>query len=221
MAIRPDLYRAVQGTKNTATNYNGNFDKMMNFIDDSIDEAKGYVDDFMPSVSGQAGKVLTNDGNETSWVDILPAGFEIYWPGDVAPNGWLVRDGSAVSRTTYSKLFSAIGTKYGAGDGSTTFNLPNDIDRYIKGSTTSGTYLAAGLPNITGQAQSGTPGDKSNISSGALSSISRGGGRYVGSGSAATYYYIDFNASRSSSIYGAASDTVQPPTVTKLPIIKY
>jgi hypothetical protein len=73
-----------------------------------------------------------------------------------------------------------------------------------------GTTIAAGLPNITGQAQSGTPGNKSNMQSGAMQSISRGGGRYVGSGDPATYYYIDFNASRSSSIYGA-SNTVQPP----------
>ncbi|HEX5676413.1 MAG TPA: phage tail protein, partial [Alcanivorax sp.] len=41
------------------------------------------------------------------------------------PNGWLFCDGRAVSRTTYAALFTAIGTKYGAGDGSTTFNLPD------------------------------------------------------------------------------------------------
>jgi microcystin-dependent protein len=45
--------------------------------------------------------------------------------GSTAPNGWLLCDGSAVSRTTYARLFSAIGTKYGSGNGSTTFNLPN------------------------------------------------------------------------------------------------
>lgn len=42
-----------------------------------------------------------------------------------APTGWLLCDGSAVSRTTYADLFGAIGTTYGAGDGSTTFNLPD------------------------------------------------------------------------------------------------
>lgn len=42
-----------------------------------------------------------------------------------APTGWLACDGSAVSRTTYSALFAALGTAFGAGDGSTTFNLPN------------------------------------------------------------------------------------------------
>src|SRR4249920_1643106 len=45
--------------------------------------------------------------------------------GPTAPSGWLIADGRLVSRTTYSKLFTAIGTNWGAGDGSTTFNLPN------------------------------------------------------------------------------------------------
>ena len=48
----------------------------------------------------------------------------LYWASS-APNGWLLADGSAVSRTTYADLFAVIGTTYGVGDGSTTFNLPN------------------------------------------------------------------------------------------------
>lgn len=214
MATRPELHRAVQGTKNTATNYNDNFDAMMDFIDNSIDEAKSYVDDFMPSVSGQAGKVLTNDGTETSWYDMLPPGSEIYWAGDVAPNGWLVRDGSAISRTTYSKLFSAIGTKYGEGDGSTTFNLPNDIDRYVKGSTTSGTYLAAGLPNHQHWTTLDSGWGESPFNYVSLKWDNGDRIKYTGQ-----TVYTSW-ASQSNSIYGA-SNTVQPPTVTKLPIIKY
>lgn len=59
----------------------------------------------------------------------LPAGSsnEGYW--STAPSGYLVEDGSAVSRTTYADLFAAIGTTYGAGDGSTTFNLPDSRGR--------------------------------------------------------------------------------------------
>jgi microcystin-dependent protein len=60
---------------------------------------------------------------------LVPGLFE---PGDLKitaranpPEGWLVCDGAAVSRTTYSDLFAAIGTIYGAGDGATTFNLPD------------------------------------------------------------------------------------------------
>lgn len=56
---------------------------------------------------------------------LLPAGSIIDYGGSTAPSGFLSCDGSAISRTTYSRLFSAIGTTWGAGDGSTTFNLPN------------------------------------------------------------------------------------------------
>lgn len=55
----------------------------------------------------------------------LPAGVIAAYGGAAAPTGWLLCDGSAVSRTTYADLFTAIGTAYGAGDGSTTFNLPD------------------------------------------------------------------------------------------------
>ena len=52
-------------------------------------------------------------------------GFIQMYAGSTAPIGWLMCDGSAVSRTTYADLFDVIGTDYGSGDGSTTFNLPD------------------------------------------------------------------------------------------------
>ena len=56
-----------------------------------------------------------------------PLGAILSYGGDTAPTGWLLCDGSAVSRTTYAQLFEVIGTKYGPGDGSTTFNLPDGV----------------------------------------------------------------------------------------------
>lgn len=56
---------------------------------------------------------------------IQPAGIIQMYGGLTAPTNWLLCDGSAVNRLTYIKLFTVIGTIYGAGDGSTTFNLPN------------------------------------------------------------------------------------------------
>jgi microcystin-dependent protein len=56
---------------------------------------------------------------------VVPAGTILEFAGSTAPSGFLLADGSAVSRTQYSSLFTAIGTTYGSGDGSTTFNLPN------------------------------------------------------------------------------------------------
>ena len=57
--------------------------------------------------------------------ETIPTGFLMQYAGSTAPNGWLLADGSALSRITYAKLFAAINTTYGAGDGSTTFNLPD------------------------------------------------------------------------------------------------
>lgn len=55
----------------------------------------------------------------------LPAGSIIQWGSSTLPTNWLLCDGSAVSRSVYSSLFAVVGTTYGAGDGSTTFNLPD------------------------------------------------------------------------------------------------
>ena len=55
----------------------------------------------------------------------LPVGVIMPTATTTAPAQWLICDGSAISRTTYANLFNAIGTTYGTGDGSTTFNLPN------------------------------------------------------------------------------------------------
>lgn len=48
------------------------------------------------------------------------------WPSEAIPAGWLVRDGRALSRATFAALFAVLGTRYGAGDGATTFNIPDD-----------------------------------------------------------------------------------------------
>lgn len=72
-----------------------------------------------------------------------PAGVVSAYGGSSAPTGYLLCDGSAVSRTTYSALFTAIGTAYGAGDGSTTFNVPNLKGRVPAGYDSSQTEFNA------------------------------------------------------------------------------
>lgn len=62
-----------------------------------------------------------------------PVGVVVPYSGVTAPTGWLLADGSAVSRTTYANLFAVIGTTFGAGNGSTTFNLPNLKGRFPVG----------------------------------------------------------------------------------------
>lgn len=68
-------------------------------------------------------------GGTTAPVPIVPAGSIIAWSGSSAPSGWVLCDGSAISRTTYAALFAVAGTSYGVGDGSTTFNVPDLQDR--------------------------------------------------------------------------------------------
>lgn len=144
-------------------------------------------------------------------------GFIMPYAGSSTPSGWLLCDGSAISRTTYADLFAKISTTYGAGDGSTTFNLPNLIDKFIQGSNTAGIEKTAGLPNITGSHNIifGTI----ESSSGAFTHsqfYSKGYGSSSGNNSA----NISFDASKSNSIYGA-SDTVQPPALTMRYYIHY
>ena len=64
---------------------------------------------------------------------MVPSGAVLYFAGQTAPAGWLKANGAAVSRTAYAALFAAIGTTYGAGDGSTTFNLPDLRGEFIRG----------------------------------------------------------------------------------------
>ena len=164
-------------------------------LDQALQDVKGYVD------------------------DVLPTGSYIQFAGSQAPEGFLVCNGGEISRTTYSALFAVIGTTYGSGDGSTTFNLPNLTDRFLQGSTSVGTVKNAGLPNITGE-------------TGLLSTASRPiTGAFTGD-VVETYkcpeaqyyvfslYRVYLNAANSNSIYGN-STTVQPPALTCLICIKY
>lgn len=63
----------------------------------------------------------------------IPSGTIMHTAASAAPAGWLLANGAAVSRTTYATLFAAIGTAYGSGDGSTTFNLPDGRGRVLVG----------------------------------------------------------------------------------------
>lgn len=96
----------------------------------------------------QAGQILINktttivyDGTQFQVDTVAPVavsvGMVMAWPASTIPTGWLECYGQAISRATYSDLFSVIGTTYGAGDASTTFNLPDGSNRTIFGVDTS------------------------------------------------------------------------------------
>jgi len=82
----------------------------------------------------------------TAWIEmrVEPAGIIKAFGGGTAPRGHLLCEGAAVSRTTYAALFSVIGTTYGVGDNSTTFNLPDLRGRFPLGKATAGTGSTMG-----------------------------------------------------------------------------
>lgn len=93
----------------------------------------------------------------SEWTNLLngstggtPAGTVVAYAGTVAPAGWQLCDGSAISRTINSTLFTAIGTLYGTGDGSTTFNIPDLRGRTVFGRDNMGGTAANRLTNAGG-----------------------------------------------------------------------
>ena len=156
------------------------------------------------------------DGTKNIIVDSNPVGTIIAVAYTGVPEGYMHCNGAAVNRTTYVNLFNKIGTTYGAGDGSTTFNLPNTVARFLEGGIGAGTYYEAGLPNITGNISA----FKSSISGAFVGSNNTN--RYDGWNDNEDEYAVStsFDASRSSAIYGA-STTVQPPAMTVIYCIKY
>jgi microcystin-dependent protein len=90
--------------------------------------------------AGSNGDILTTTAGVPTWAPAssssIPSGVITQYGGSAAPTGWLLCDGTAVSRTTYASLFTALGTVYGVGDGSTTFNLPDLRGRVAVGKGT-------------------------------------------------------------------------------------
>jgi len=91
-----------------------------------------------PQADGNAGEFLTTDGaGQLSFADVAASAFNsgmlMPYAGASAPTGWLLCYGQAISRTTYADLFAVVGTTYGNGDGSTTFNLPDLRGRVVAG----------------------------------------------------------------------------------------
>ncbi len=84
-------------------------------------------------VLGAGGALPAVDGSALTGITPVPAGTVIWSAASAAPSGTLKANGAAVSRTTYAALFSAIGTTFGIGDGSTTFNLPDLRGEFVRG----------------------------------------------------------------------------------------
>ena len=101
------------------------------------------------------------DGGNLTDVEGVNTGIIVPWSDTTTPEGFLDCDGSNVSRTTYANLFAVIGTNYGAGDGSTTFGLPDLTDRTTVGKSPTKTQFTTGGANsvTSGGSVSGNTGN--------------------------------------------------------------
>ena len=95
------------------------------------------LDLYKPSVGEQGWGTLVNENFDKIDATSITGVVQLF-AGSSAPSGWLICNGQAVSRTTYAALYAVIGTTYGAGDGSTTFNVPNLVNRTVRGSNSLG-----------------------------------------------------------------------------------
>jgi hypothetical protein len=145
--------------------------------------------------AGTSGQVLTSGGPGAgvSWATIsgIPAGTIIQYAGTTAPTGYLLCPTSAttVSRTTYATLFAAIGTTWGAGDGSTTFNIPAFTADFAPiqansnvGTTSTGSVIAHTHTIVTGGIAGGTGFGLSTNSTSTYTTSSTGGTNNLAAG---------------------------------------
>jgi microcystin-dependent protein len=150
--------------------------------------SKGYVDTQIAAIPAAS--------------DMTPAGTVIYSARTTAPTGYLAANGAAVSRTTYATLFSAIGTVYGVGDGSTTFNLPDLRGEFVRGfddgrgvdsGRTMGSNQAAALASHTHTGSTAGAGAHSHSTNFSSVVTQPGGNETPGGGGRGQYQNISIN----------------------------
>lgn len=126
-----------------------------------------------PTARPEMGSQIATKG----YADKVLVGMVIPYAGASAPSGWFLCQGQAVSRTTYAALFAVCSTYHGAGDGSSTFNLPDFRGRALVGIGSSGYFDAIGerqgtttvtlaksqLPNFSGQVEMHSSGSRTAI----------------------------------------------------------
>jgi microcystin-dependent protein len=128
MATAAVTYTFANGTNADGTQVNSNFTSVVNFLNtETIQRDASIAFTAIPSLPA-TDPTTDNQVVRKAYVDnYTPAGVITQYGGTTAPTGWLLCQGQAISRTNplYTRLWGAIGTNYGIGDGSSTFNVPN------------------------------------------------------------------------------------------------
>lgn len=250
----------VNGTEGTPTATKGTVSNHSISVTPSVTNTAGYISGSTKTgtavtisaselVSGN--KAITENGIDidvTNYatisveVDSMPIGTISMFAGATAPTGYLLCQGQAVSRTTYANLFTVIGTTYGTGNGSTTFNLPNLQGRFALGKNSSHALASTGgaetVTLSTNEIPAHTHGSKSLTGSaeaygdtgilggsgGTWGIISKGDGGYIGPSWTDGYagYKLNIDATHEhNSVGGGADHENMPPYQTVNYIIKY
>ena len=112
-------------------------------------------------------------GGDLQGLQGVNTGIIVPWGLASTPSGFLACDGTAVSRTTYADLFAVVGTNYGVGDGSTTFNLPDLTDRTVVGkSPTKAQYSTGGANTVVSTGNVGGSAGPTSLSTPTIASHS-------------------------------------------------
>lgn len=175
----------ASGTADTAS-------ALINLVDEKRAEHINGMSAFVVALQAKLGTAASLIGGKTDLATRLAVGIDSNGiltsaqPGDmkmsavsVVPSGWLLCDGSAVSRSTYAALYAAISTTYGAGDGSTTFNVPDMRGRVPlgvgigTGGGSSGTGAPAGGSALTAVALGTWKGEETHLLTGQESGIAQ------------------------------------------------
>jgi len=150
MALETGTYiNSLNASNPTATDALSQADDHMRLI-------KSTIKATFPNVSGAITATHTSINAATDFA--MPSGSIIIYSATSAPTGWLLCDGSAISRSTYAALFSAISTAYGVGDGSSTFNIPDIRGRVVAGKEASASLLTSAIGGLNGNTLGNTGG---------------------------------------------------------------
>lgn len=169
--------------------------------------------------------VVTNtSGKIDHSFGLSPTGTLMAYASTTAPDGWLLADGSAVSRTTYADLYSLLGTSYGVGDGSTTFNLPDVRGRAIVMASSTQSALQ-GLDRATLGATGTTTShtltsDQMPVHVHDVAGIFKDGGGSTGTGTSDQTNQLPGTVTSTSAGGGAAHNILDPYIILNY-IIKY
>ena len=190
----------------------------------SIDALKNSVFATLDNAKNGTPRLIVTSDVLLSFVQFLiPAGVTCFYAGKSVPDGWLACNGAVYPRSKYPRLFAAIGTTYGAGDGSTTFAIPKAHHQVLEATSTIsevGQVMEAGLPDISG--------DWPYISASRVGVGARGCAFFaVAPGGLKTTVTSEpgdgnpaIKASRNNPIYGKSS-TNQPSALRLIAIIKH